>query len=521
MASIRLRGVVDHIRRLAGGAGSATMTDRQLLEGFALRREEAAFEALVRRHGPLVRGTCRRVLRNPADVDDAFQATFLVLARKAGSLRWHDSVAPWLYRVAYRVALKAKVRDARRQRHEGRAGLDRAGAATAGGWQELQGVLDEELHALPEAYRVPLLLCYLEGLARDEVAERLGCSPGAVKGRLERGRDLLRARLTRRGLALSTVVLASLLAEDHATAAVPPALAASTAHVVAQGVGLVPSPVLTLAQEVLHTMMLTKLKVATAAALLAVGVAGLGLGGAVRQVSAARADRDGVAAADDEKPRKEKANPERPRKEKADPVRDRVRDGDRPREGRRDGDRPREDGRREGEERASVCVVPLSKVPDADTVAAMEKVFGKQMKITFDKDLQVAILQGNEALVAAAVQALDDAIDRDAGRRFEGDRGRDGERPARGIDVVRLRKAAPATVVKLIKQYVSDKVEITERPDAKALIVEGDWADVTLAVSLARQLDGQQLHPSVLRMIRPREGEDRPRDRDRREPERP
>lgn len=165
------------------------------------------------------------------------------------------------------------------------------------------------------------------------------------------------------------------------------------------------------------------------------------------------------------------------------------------------------------EERDILCVLPLAKVPDAEILAALEKVFGKQLKINVDKNLKVLILQGPEPSVTGAVQGLRDSIDisRSPEKR------RDGDQPGaagRTIEVVRLQKAKAETVAKLVKQYVSDKIEITERPNVSAVIFEGDGPLVFQAASLARQIDGQQIHPSLRRVLQPAgvgDG-DRPRD---------
>src|SRR5919197_2768556 len=157
------RNLYPFLRHLFAAPAADGLTDRQLLGRFAAARDEAAFAALVRRHGPLVLGVCRRVLRQEQDAEDAFQATFLALARRAGSGRWRESLGGWLHDVAYRVAAKARAEAARRRAHEQRAGEELADVPAAGdATGELGAVLDEELRRLPEGYRCPLVLCYLE-----------------------------------------------------------------------------------------------------------------------------------------------------------------------------------------------------------------------------------------------------------------------------------------------------------------------------------------------------------------------
>jgi RNA polymerase sigma factor (sigma-70 family) len=222
------------LHRLMTGTGAAQLTDRELLERFAESRDDTAFAVLVRRHGPLVLGSCRRILHNLQDAEDVFQATFLALARKAGAVRRSEAVAGWLYRVASRLALQVRRQCARRVAREGRAAVRSAPdplAEVSG--RDLCAALDEELNRLPEKYRLPLLLCCLEGLSRDEAARRLGWSAGALKGRLERGRELLRQRLGRRGIALSAG-LAGLALTGGAGAAVPADLAAATVEAAAR-----------------------------------------------------------------------------------------------------------------------------------------------------------------------------------------------------------------------------------------------------------------------------------------------
>jgi RNA polymerase sigma factor (sigma-70 family) len=208
---------------------AAHLSDGQLLERFTRDHEQAAFEALVRRHGPLVLGVCRRVLQNGHDAEDAFQTTFLTLARKAGSIWRQQALGGWLYRVAHRVAVKARASAARRRDRERQADRreppDPLAEVTG---RELLAVLDAELDSLPECYRAPLVLCCLEGRTRDEAAQELGWSLGTLKRRLEQGRERLRGRLARRGLALSAALAVASLSPGTATAAVPPGLAATT-----------------------------------------------------------------------------------------------------------------------------------------------------------------------------------------------------------------------------------------------------------------------------------------------------
>jgi len=225
-------------------------SDGQLLQGFAERREEAAFETLVERHGPMVLGVCRRVLHQVHDAEDAFQATFLALARKADSIKT-ESIGGWLYRVAYRLAIKLKARSARLPAEE-LPTLPLAGSEplVQAAWRELCAVLDEELDRLPAKFRAPLVLCYLRGNTHEEAAQELGWPLGTVRSRLARGRELLRVHLKRRGLVLSVSALATLLAADLASAAVSTTLAAATCgHALCAG-GTVPAHIAALAGEV-------------------------------------------------------------------------------------------------------------------------------------------------------------------------------------------------------------------------------------------------------------------------------
>jgi RNA polymerase sigma factor (sigma-70 family) len=282
MASGQLREVVSHLRRLTGRGTGCRLTDAQLLDNFVARRDEASFEVLVWRHGAMVLNVGRRVLRDADEAEDVFQATFLIFARKAGSIGKREAVGSWLYKVAYRAALRARGRAAKRRAREEPAD-DWPARDTADEvlWRDVRPVLDEEIDRLPEKYRAPFVLCYLQGHTNEEAAEQLGCPKGTVLSRLARGRERLRSRLARRGLALAAAGAVKALSAKAAPASVPAALVSSTVNAAlpfaagAAAAGLVPAPVAALTEGVLHTMFLTKLKTA-AAALLALAVLGTG-----------------------------------------------------------------------------------------------------------------------------------------------------------------------------------------------------------------------------------------------------
>lgn len=207
----RVGQVFDGLLRLTSDARNAAGDDQELLERFVIQRDEQAFAGLVRRHGPMVMGVCRRVLVRFHDAEDACQATFLVLARRASAIRRRKSVASWLHGVAARVAWNMKKDEQRRQRDRvPRAGI--ANSASARDQLDFLAILDEELAQLPETNRQPLILCYLQGLTQQAAARQLGWPRGTLKRRLERGRKLLHHRLTRRGLALGAGGLATLQA---------------------------------------------------------------------------------------------------------------------------------------------------------------------------------------------------------------------------------------------------------------------------------------------------------------------
>jgi RNA polymerase sigma factor (sigma-70 family) len=268
--------VVRQVQRLFEVGTAASVTEGQLLERYLEHRDEVAFEALVARHGPMVLGVCRRMLRDPQDVEDAFQATFLVLLRKGGSIRDRELLGNWLYGVAQRVSMKARARPSRVGMDSDLAHLEDSRSDPDPDGFELRSVLDQELARLPEKYRAPIVLCYLEGHTHEEAAARLGWPVGTVRGRLARARDTLRGRLFRRGLAPASAALTAVLTQD-ARAAVPESLLLSTVRAAGQGAagstaaaGAVSAAWL-LAESVMGGLTMTKLKM-IAAGLLAIGL---------------------------------------------------------------------------------------------------------------------------------------------------------------------------------------------------------------------------------------------------------
>jgi RNA polymerase sigma factor (sigma-70 family) len=311
--------VVRLLRRMVAAHGGGDATDGQLLHRFAAERDEAAFAALVQRHGPIVLGVCRRLLHEPHDAEDAFQATFLVLVRKAGSIAKAELLGNWLYGVAYRTALEARTRAARRRAKERQVrDIAEVAPSTEAVWSDLQPVLDEEVGRLPDKFRIPVVLCYFEGKTNAEAARLLGCPKGTVLSRLASARERLRARLTHRGLALPAGLFAAALSENGVSA-MPPGLVDATvraAVLLAAGEGAaVSGSVTVLTTEVLRAMWMTRLKVLTAT-LLAVGFVGASAGvgalayrggaaepAAVKQASRAKAPAPGGTARDGDRER--------------------------------------------------------------------------------------------------------------------------------------------------------------------------------------------------------------------------
>jgi RNA polymerase sigma factor (sigma-70 family) len=291
---------VQHFRRAVLGQDGAGLSDGQLLGRFVEQRDEAAAAALVRRHGPMVWGVCRRVLGHAHDAEDAFQATFLVLARRAASIIPREMVGNWLYGVAHQTALKARaLRAKRRARERQVSAMPEPKVGPQDPCDDLRAALDQELRRLPEKYRAAIVLCDLEGNTRKEAAQHLGVPEGTLAARLVRARTMLRGRLARHGLAVSGGALATTLLPKEATAGVPTAVVSSTIQAMilsaagnAAATGAISAKAAILAQGVMRAMLFTRLRgvitilLALAAA---VGVVGLTYGFKTRSAPAPQA----------------------------------------------------------------------------------------------------------------------------------------------------------------------------------------------------------------------------------------
>jgi len=283
MASRTLDAVLQHIRRLVVGPEAEALTDRQLLEKFVQQRDQSAFAKLLSRHAPMVLAVCRAVLSDPNDVDDAFQATFLVLIRRAAAIPWRESLGGWLHGVARRTALNAKAAARRRTGSPSPQVIPPVDPMVDVNRRELCQMLHEELRRLPAKYRDPVILCCLEGKTHEEASLELGWPKGSMAKRIATGQERLRARLAARGMAVSAALVAALMGEE-AAAAVSPALFDNTlkaATLVVAGntaASAFSTSVGALAQGVIKTMWMTKLMKLTVVLFVVLGVAGLGGG---------------------------------------------------------------------------------------------------------------------------------------------------------------------------------------------------------------------------------------------------
>ncbi len=319
MASGYPGDAVRQINRLFRDGTAAALTDGQLLERFATRRPEAAeaaFEALVSRHGPMVLRVARGVLRDPHDVEDAFQATFLVLVRKAHAIGERELLGPWLYGVAHRVALKARGVAAKRNKREGGAFDDPPADVTEGPWLDLRPILHEELNRLPEKYRKPVVLCHLQGLTHAEAAQELAWPVGTVSVRLARARKLLKERLTRRGLTVTATLWAAGLTLEGASGAVPESLIRSTAKAALQAsagkilaAGTISAGSAALTKRTLTMMLASRLKWLIVPIALGLGAAGGVVGNRQMMIRSMQAQAETARAAEAEARKQAEAKP--------------------------------------------------------------------------------------------------------------------------------------------------------------------------------------------------------------------
>ena len=315
MAGSRYRGAASELGRLFRSGTVAGLSEELLLERFLETRDDVAFEAIVARHGPMVLSVCRQILGDPHDVEDAFQATFLILLRKAQSIRNHKKLGEWLHGVAHRVSMRARAdgslrraRDARRACEAGFPGEPTEPPVDAGALEQADAVHDE-IRKLPDKYRIPIIMCYLEGLTHEQAAERLSWPLGSVKGRLARARDLLRSRLKRRGFVASAELTAIRSARPSA---VPEALldltlkaatrfAAGEATAVAGTTITITAGAAALAEGVIKSMIATNIKIAAAAILSTGLVVGSASVMAYQQTSGTAAAKRAASSVDTDK----------------------------------------------------------------------------------------------------------------------------------------------------------------------------------------------------------------------------
>jgi RNA polymerase sigma factor (sigma-70 family) len=313
MATSQMSGVILHLRRAVLLREGAGQTDGQLLTDYISRHDEAALESLVQRHGPMVWGVCRRVLGNHHDAEDAFQATFLVLVRKAASIASRELLANWLYGVAHQTALKARATVAKRKVRERQVTeMPEPAVVEQDLGNDLQPLLDQELSRLPDSYRAVIVLCELEGKTRKEAARQLALPEGTVASRLARARAMLAKRMAQRGVTLSGGALAAVLAQNVASAGVPTSVVSNTiqaATLVAVGqtaaTGAISVKVAVLTGGVLKAMLMSKLKAAVAVVLV-LGFMATGTTVLTYRTAAAQGDKPPTAS---DKPKSKPVDP--------------------------------------------------------------------------------------------------------------------------------------------------------------------------------------------------------------------
>lgn len=297
MPASTLKRMIPQFRQALHEAGDASLSDAHLLEAFIRHGDGFALEIIAQRHGPMVWGVCRRLLANHHDAEDAFQATFLVLVRRAATVRPRGMLANWLYGVANQTALKARAMAAKRQRREKQvADLPDPGMDEKRVWHSLEPLLDGAISGLPPVYRAVVVLCDLEGKTRREVASQLGLPEGTVASRLARAHAMLAKRLNRMGLAISALVLTLTLSQCTASNSLPGAVLSSTVKLLglpSAAAGLISANVAFLIEGVIKTMFLTKLKTVTALMALT-ALCSMGVGGYYFSSQAAEGPGDGA-----------------------------------------------------------------------------------------------------------------------------------------------------------------------------------------------------------------------------------
>ena len=413
--------------------------DAELLRRFVSRRDQIAFTTLVRRHGDMVLGVCRRVLRHAQDAEDACQATFLVLARKADAIRRRESLSCWLHGVAYRVSLRLKA-ERGRSAVSSHGALDGAPAAPPPSLahQEEVQILDEELDRLPAHYRAPLVMCYLEGHTHDEAARKLGWTLGTFRGSLERGRDKLRERLTRRGVTWPAVLLGVGLA------APPSSGALGMSAFGAAGAGATSARVAALVEGVMKAMFIKKMKTALIA-LLFCTLAFTGVGGLCRIAATDQLGPDGREERTAEKPSEGKKSPE---------------------------------DRRKSAPAKTLTVIPLKRLDPGATAKTLAAMFGVRPGFTL-----VPVLGDNALLVYA-----DDPTTREIEKTIRSF----GEVPWKKATVVPLGTMDGEKTAKALALFPATDPGITIRhvPEDNALLVYADLATTEDILRVIGQLGG-------------------------------
>jgi RNA polymerase sigma factor (sigma-70 family) len=482
MAKTASSPILQLIRRACHDPQAKDLPDPELLRHFLGERDEQALEALLRRHGPMVLDVCRGVLGNEADAEDAFQATWLILARKAGSIRRAASLASWLHGVAYRTALRARANAARRHKHEARAPQRRSTTDPDDlTWREVRHAVHEELARLPARHRAALVLCYLQGKTQDEAALQLGLPKGALKGHLERGRALLRARLLRRGLGPGAVLVAGAW-PAATTACLSPALLVATvraATAVAAGsaaASVVSSDVARLSEGMVRAMFLKKIKIA-AILLLVIAGSGAGLALAGREPAPSEARVIVEQAAPEERPRPAADPAARPAADAGKPLRSLAGHKDRVKSVTYSPD---------GRWIATAGWDGTARLWDAQTGEEVRRLVVPPLRDYPSPYLTRVLFSPDNAFVITALQAAPDEAgviiwDRRTGKKVHELLGGSGSMAlspdgkyiaSGGMGVIRVYELATGKLVRAIPNRYAHLVSVTYSPDGKTLFAQ-------------------------------------------------